>query len=183
MSIATINRCINFRNRHNNGPDRLMPRAIFVQQHGLAKSKSDISDSILLSFACNSQLFTFSVLWQTGRNKSTFQHNWIKKHLSFFFFGGGWESASQMLLTHYVDGIAFLLLIGWFQMLLQIWYMISILHTSSPRLYGSSSLGARNYLKKSSTSYFNASSEVTKEEFHQFFSLGNKINMWRNRVT
>ena len=89
MSIATINQCINFRNRHNNGPDRLMPRAIFVQQHGLAKSKSDISDSILLSFACNSQPFTFSVLWQTGRNKSTFQHNWIKKHLSFFLGGVG----------------------------------------------------------------------------------------------
>ena len=177
MSIATINRCINFRNRHNNGPDRLMPRAIFVQQHGLAKSKSDISDSILLSFACNSQPFTFFVLWQTGSNKSTFQHNWIKKHLSFFFWGreerAQWESVSQMLLTHYVDGIAFLLLIGCFQMLQQIWYVISILSTSSLRLYGSSSLGARNYLRKSSTSYFNASSEVTKEELHQFFSLGN----------
>lgn len=156
-----------------------MPRAIFVQQHGLAKSKSDISDSVLLSFACNSQPFTFFVLWQTGRNKSTFQHNWIKKHLSFFFWWGGgwWECVSQMLLTHYVDGIAFLLLIGWFQMLQQIWYVISILSTSSPCLYGSSSLGARNYLKKSSTSYFNASSEVTKEELYQFFSLGNKINV------
>lgn len=32
-----------------------MPEAIFVQQHGLAKSKSDTSDSILLSFACDSQ--------------------------------------------------------------------------------------------------------------------------------
>ena len=103
MSIATINRCINFRNRHNNGPDRLMPRAIFVQQHGLAKSKSDISDSILLSFACNSQPFTFFVLWQTGSNKSTFQHNWIKKHLSFFFLGGGGEGAVGVCFSNAVD--------------------------------------------------------------------------------
>lgn len=105
MSIATINQCINLRNRHNNGPDRLMPRAIFVQQHGLAKSKSDISDSILLSFACNSQPFTFlscdsyeemSQLFNIIKFKS------ILPSLPFCLF------VSQMLLTHYVDGIAFL---------------------------------------------------------------------------
>ena len=77
----------------------------------------------------------------------------------------------------------FLLLIGWFQMLQEMWYIVFILNTSSPLLCGRFSLAARNYLKKLSTSYFNASSEVTKEDLYQFFYLGNKINMWRNWVT
>lgn len=125
MSIATINQCINLRNRHNNGSDGLMPRAIFVQQHGLAKSKSDISDSILLSFACNSQPFTF-LSCDRGRNESTFQHNWNRKHFlpqpPLLFW-----SVSQMLSTHYVDGIAFFLLVTrWFQMPPQMFYMVFI---------------------------------------------------------
>lgn len=121
MSIATINRCINLRNRHNNGPDRLMPRAIFVQQHGLAESKSDISDSILFSFACNSQPFTFlscdrqeemSQLFNISELKSILSPNLLGFSVFCLFFflvggGGGGGGFSQMLLTHYADGIAF----------------------------------------------------------------------------
>lgn len=131
MSIATINQCINLRNRHNNGPDRLMPRAIFVQQHGLTKSNSEISDSILLSFACNSQPFTFL---SCNRKKMSQLFNIIELK-STLFHHPPFSSVSQTLLTHYVGGIAFLLLIGWFQMLHQMFYMVFILTTSNPLLF------------------------------------------------
>ena len=80
-----------------------MPRAIFVQQHGLAKSKSDISDSILLSFACNSQPLTFLSCDRQEEMSQLFNIIELKSISLFFYF---W-SVSQMLLTHYVDGIAF----------------------------------------------------------------------------
>lgn len=82
-----------------------MPRAIFVQQHGLAKSKSDISDSILLSFACNSQPSTFL---SCDRQEETSQLFDIIELRSILLSPPFCLFVSQMLLTHYVDAIAFL---------------------------------------------------------------------------
>ena len=136
MSIATINQCINFRNRHNNGPDRLLPRAIFVQQHGLAKSKSDISVSILLSFACNSQPFTFlscdrqeemSQRFNIIELKSISPHPYPPFCLFGRFLKCYWPIMEMALLF-------FLWLIGWFQMLQQMFYMAFICNTSHPLL-------------------------------------------------
>lgn len=173
MSIATINQCINFRNRHNNGPDRLMPRAIFVQQHGLAKSKSDISDSILLSFACNSQPLTFLSCDRQEEMSQLFNITGLKSiSLSLFFF---------VCFSNAIDPLC-----RWHCFLKIIDRVVSnaagdVIHRIYTQHFKSSSLWEIfSSSKKLSTSDLNASSEVTKEELYQFFYLGNKINMWRN---
>lgn len=90
-----------------------------------------------------------------------------------------------MLLTHYVDGLAFFFFYDWlggFKCCSRcfIWHLYAT--HPIPFFVRDFALGARNYVKKPSTSCFNAYSDVTKEEHSQFVSLGNRINMWRNWV-
>lgn len=158
-----------------------MPRAIFVQQHGLAESKSDISDSILFSFACNSQPFTFLSCDRQEEMSQLFNISELKSILSpnllgfsvfclFFFFGGWWWW--WWFLSNAIDPLCrwhcFLKIID--KMVSNstedMFYRVFIFNISSLFLCGRFPL-------------WEHSSEVTKEEL-PVFSLDTKISMWRN---